>query len=333
MRASFPIPPPDPRDAAWDDLVATLPRAAALPPRAQIDAVAERAATLLDDVHWRALLLPSSVGTHDAAVARAHLRRESGRAVLRARLAPADASLREPGPHLLAPGVADALASGDGSRLAELLRPLGNRRHAGPLLSADTCARLLADVERVRAFRRTHDVPRLPPNSMHADGLQLDELGLRGFGAWLARSVVRPLAALHFADLGGATLADAHGFVVEYGEDAERALPFHVDDSEVTLNLCLGSSSAGGRLALRGLRCDAHAQGGWTRDEELLLEHVPGVALLHAGRDRHEALPIHGGRRVNLIVWCRSPTYRAEAREGGACRPWCGMHGASRARD
>lgn len=33
---------------------------------------------------------------------------------------------------------------------------------------------------------------------------------------------------------------------------------FHVDDSEVTLNVCLGKQFSGGELFFRGVRCDKH---------------------------------------------------------------------------
>lgn len=33
---------------------------------------------------------------------------------------------------------------------------------------------------------------------------------------------------------------------------------FHVDDSEVTLNVCLGKQFTGGELFFRGVRCDRH---------------------------------------------------------------------------
>jgi hypothetical protein len=33
---------------------------------------------------------------------------------------------------------------------------------------------------------------------------------------------------------------------------------FHVDDSEVTLNVCLGEQFYGGDLFFRGVRCDKH---------------------------------------------------------------------------
>lgn len=37
---------------------------------------------------------------------------------------------------------------------------------------------------------------------------------------------------------------------------------FHVDDSEVTLNVCLGKQFTGGELFFRGTRCDKHVNTG-----------------------------------------------------------------------
>lgn len=36
---------------------------------------------------------------------------------------------------------------------------------------------------------------------------------------------------------------------------------FHVDDSEVTLNVCLGKEFEGGELFFRGVRCEKHVNG------------------------------------------------------------------------
>lgn len=41
------------------------------------------------------------------------------------------------------------------------------------------------------------------------------------------------------------------------------ALPgFHVDDSEVTLNVCVGKQFTGGELFFRGVRCEKHVNTG-----------------------------------------------------------------------
>lgn len=114
-------------------------------------------------------------------------------------------------------------------------------------------------------------------------------------------------------------------FVVRYDESAGRDLALHYDESDVTLNLCLGGSFRGGALSFRGLRDPACAalldepamasgEGGaasvdglpedsWERSLELA--HAPGVAYIHLGDHFHEALHTTG-TRYNLIMWCRS---------------------------
>ena len=91
-----------------------------------------------------------------------------------------------------------------------------------------------------------------------------------------------------------------------------------VDDSDVTLNLCLGTLFEGGDLLFSGRRCERHRQGPSPDSERRRVAHVPGAAILHAGADRHEALPLEGGRRLNLIVWCKSIHA-----SGGLHPTWC----------
>ena len=43
-------------------------------------------------------------------------------------------------------------------------------------------------------------------------------------------------------------------FVVEYGADKDKKLDWHVDDSDVTLNVCLGKQFEGGDLVFSGTR-------------------------------------------------------------------------------
>lgn len=121
--------------------------------------------------------------------------------------------------------------------------------------------------------------------------------------------------------------------------DKDRKLGFHVDDSEITLNLCLvsltvdvkphvavtsdqGTEFAGGELFFRGVRCGLHQQTHFAPSESFDYEHSPGVAVLHIGKHRHGAFPLTGGHRVNMILWCRSSTYRA-ANSMASCFPGC----------
>ncbi|KAK7390903.1 hypothetical protein VNO78_19093 [Psophocarpus tetragonolobus] len=65
-----------------------------------------------------------------------------------------------------------------------------------------------------------------------------------------------------------------------YKELMERR-SLHVDDAEVTLNICLGKEFSGGELFFRG------------------------HAILHPGHNRHGAKPTTSGNRMNLVLWCR----------------------------
>ncbi|GMY30021.1 uncharacterized PKHD-type hydroxylase At1g22950-like isoform X1, partial [Fagus crenata] len=56
----------------------------------------------------------------------------------------------------------------------------------------------------------------------------------------LMENFICPMFRVFFPEVGGSTLDSHHGFVVEYGMDRDVELGFHVDDSEVTLNVCLG---------------------------------------------------------------------------------------------
>ena len=299
--------------------------------RARCDALASRALELADDPEWGPRLQPPSLAHAGPWVIREHLEREAARELVRRHYAVTDAGLARPGAWMLAPGVEAGLArlataGRDGARalLAEGLSEAHPRLHVGALLSDAFRRRLLAEIECFHDWARAQRLPATPPNSMNHHGLLLDDLGLRALLDGVLTQLVRPLAAVLYPEFGGATLDEHHGFIVEYGERGDHDLAFHVDDSEVTLNVCLGERFEGGELLFRGLRCEAHLQSGWTPEELVRFTHRPGYALLHAGKHRHEALPVDSGRRVNLILWCRSREFRARADPRQACTPWCG---------
>ena len=90
---------------------------------------------------------------------------------------------------------------------------------------------------------------------------------------------------------GGANAATRH-----------RLVP-HSDDSEVTLNCCLGEDDfEGGSVQFYGLR--------GTPDEGKLLGEIErpdvGKAIIHAGRHLHAVTDVTAGNRYALIVWTRS---------------------------
>ena len=215
-----------------------------------------------------------------------------------------------------ATGFERATGAGTESAWRDLCTEIGPRVWAFSMLTPGACERLLADVDRRVAEQGASGAP----NSMHGYGAVLGDLGLDGLLQALVERLA-PLCRLHFEDTGGGAIDGRHGFLAEYGRDHDDSLGFHVDDSAVTLNLCLGEDFSGSELYFQGLRCDRHRQTPTLRVEDFELEHVPGTAILHAGRHRHGVHPIRRGRRRNLILWMQSRRSREAVTD---CPSWCG---------
>ena len=72
----------------------------------------------------------------------------------------------------------------------------------------------------------------------------------------------------------------------------------HMDDSDVTFNVCLGRTFTGASLAF----CGQFGQADHRR-HQTSYSHVKGSCVVHLGRQRHGANNITSGERVNLIIW------------------------------
>jgi len=191
------------------------------------------------------------------------------------------------------------------------------------MLRQQACARLLGLIDAAR--RRALDRGEAPvaPNSMHRHGALLADLGFTPLLDDLTTRWIRPVAARALPQFHGASIDSHHGYLVEYARDKDEDLAFHADDSEITLNLCLGETFEGAELTMLGLRCDLHRQTDLLPGEDFEHRHEPGVAVLHAGRHRHRVEELRSGTRRNLIVWCRDSALRAAAPQPPTCTPWC----------
>jgi len=172
------------------------------------------------------------------------------------------------------------------------------------------------------------------PESGREEAVLLEKIGLAALvdTMLLERPEVQGVLSQRFASVGGGSIDHHHSYLVDYGREGDDELGFHVDDSEVTLNLCLGETFSGAELVMLGRRCDRHRQTEVLAGETFEIEHEPGALVIHAGRHRHRVDPIRTGRRRNLIAWLRSSSYRAaveadpaSAALTGASHPeWCG---------
>jgi hypothetical protein len=172
-----------------------------------------------------------------------------------------------------------------------------------PLLAPSFCSKLQQFVRKIMEELETN------PEFQHLNrGVRdLDNLGLGWINDLLLHLVVRPIARHIYqeTDILG-DLDWRQGYVAAYAaspspsKPRQRLVP-HTDDSEVTLNICIGDVFDGGLLNFWGIR--GTDQGG-----TLLGEYHPevGRALLHSGRHLHEVTEVTSGNRFAFILWARS---------------------------
>ncbi|KAL3501802.1 hypothetical protein ACH5RR_036251 [Cinchona calisaya] len=191
------------------------------------------------------------------------------------------------------------------------------------MLQPRFCEMLLAEVENFEKWVHETKFRIMRPNTMNKYGAVLDDFGMETMLDKLMEEFIRPMSRVFFPEVGGSTLDTHHGFVVEYGMDRDVDLGFHVDDSEVTLNVCLGKQFSGGELFFRGVRCEKHVNSETQPEEILDYSHVPGCAVLHRGRHRHGARATTSGHRINLLLWCRSSVFRELRKYQKDFSAWC----------
>ncbi|CAI0374937.1 unnamed protein product [Linum tenue] len=173
------------------------------------------------------------------------------------------------------------------------------------MLQPNFCEMLISEVENIERWVHDTKFKIMRPNTMNKYGAVLDDFGLEPMLNKLMDVYLRPMAKVFFPEISRLALDSHHGFIVEYGADKDVELGFHVDDSEVTLNVCLGKDFFGGELYFRGVRCDKHVNTVPHPEEIGDYTHIPGRAVLHRGRHRHGARATTSGQRLNLILWCR----------------------------
>ena len=188
-----------------------------------------------------------------------------------------------------------------------------------PLLSPECVSLWNEELAHFSRWRELEDVDIQAPNSMNSYGFILEDLNAQAPWRKLMQDVVSPLSAELFPLVHGDGLDELHSFIVEYGSGLDRDLGFHVDASDVTVNLCLGDTFVGNELYFEGRRCELHRQNPAFPGEKFFYSHQPGIAILHAGKHRHGAVAIEKGTRRNVILWCSSSTLE----EVSGCPDWC----------
>ena len=149
---------------------------------------------------------------------------------------------------------------------------------------------------------RSAGIPMRRPNGMNRYGCMLDDMPVRHMIRGFVGRYVTPVAQTLFpAHIGAEDTAEHYAFSVRYAQGEDLALAEHRDASVATLNVCLGKDFTGGDLEFVGEDGERHR-----------VAFTPGMALIHLGAHRHQALPLESGERTNMIIWLHG--------EGGVVR-------------
>ena len=105
----------------------------------------------------------------------------------------------------------------------------------------------------------------------------------------------------------GERLDYIHGFTIRYTtNELDRNLSRHLDQSQITFNLCLhNDDSIGSKIWFNGVRDDIN-----TMNENISISLSTNEAIIHSGQHWHSTEDIENGERINLILWFRSPFCR-----------------------
>ena len=173
-----------------------------------------------------------------------------------------------------------------------------------PVFTPDFCKLLREYSRALVSAARDNDITEL---TVGRRPINLDPSGIGWVSDLLFHLVLRPISRHLFSqtECGGGDLDWRHGFIAGYsaspslGKVRER-LVSHTDDSEVTLNVCLGDPDfEGGLLHFNGLR-------GTTEPHDEVFQPITGRALIHAGRHFHSVTQVTKGDRFALVLWARS---------------------------
>jgi len=169
------------------------------------------------------------------------------------------------------------------------------------LMTDSFCDMLIEEYEHYRSS----GLPIRRPNSMNNYGLILGSIGWENMMLTFQEIYIHPLARALFPK-EGANLDAHHTFIAHYETGKDLGLDMHTDDSDVTLNLCLGKHFEGAELSFCG-----HIGQSDHRHFRKSYQHRKGRAIIHLGQQRHGAGNIATGERVNLIVWNRAFDWRS----------------------
>jgi len=213
------------------------------------------------------------------------------------------------------------------SEARHLMEEKGKNIFHGRLVTDDFCDVLM---DRIHEYEIAHlNSGYKSANSMHTNAILTKELKLENFILTFVHAEISNIIGSVFDKEFNREIHDVHSYVVRYENEiqADRELGFHVDDSFLTINLCLNEGFEGSNLIFEGLRCPAHIDTPSRDSEHVQIRHQKGFMVFHDGKNRHFVNPIRQGKRYGLIIWCQNRDEKAtwfNAHSSRQCMDFCG---------
>jgi hypothetical protein len=92
----------------------------------------------------------------------------------------------------------------------------------------------------------------------------------------MMKKIIEPISKVLFPELMKNDFQSHHSFLIKYKIGEDISLKTHVDQSDITLNLCLGKEFTGGEVYFKGLK-------GENEDKYFEYHSFVGNAILHVG--------------------------------------------------
>ncbi|AEE32341.1 2-oxoglutarate (2OG) and Fe(II)-dependent oxygenase superfamily protein [Arabidopsis thaliana] len=204
------------------------------------------------------------------------------------------------------------------------------------MFQPDFIQKLIVEVENIGKWVHETNFPIRRPYHMSKYGVAFVDFGLDIMLQQLMEEFLFPICKgkayfllrktfiVFFPEECGAMFDSHHGYYIENGEDRDPPLGYHLDDSEITLNVCVRKQFEGGEISFIGTRCLRHKRTDVKPEEVFHYCHSPGQAILHRGRHRHgPRANTPSCSRANMILCCRNSLFREMEKYEKDFPEWC----------
>ncbi|XP_071683318.1 2-oxoglutarate and iron-dependent oxygenase domain-containing protein CP2-like [Lolium perenne] len=186
---------------------------------------------------------------------------------------PLHAQLYKMNPHaFFLPSFLRAIRGNTIQSFSDIIHEPAPKVYTFPMFRPAFCEMLMNEVENFQNWAHREKQEINDPNNFHkpSRGTTISDIGMKGMLDDLMKKFISPISKVLFPEVGGRSLDSQHSYVVSYGGDDgggrpgcsydgyDNGLDIHVEDSHITLNVCLGKQFTHGQMLFVGSRCGTH---------------------------------------------------------------------------